>query len=436
MTPPFLLRPPFWFTLAGVSATLGLAVAAIDPAQTAPTPQEVIASLPPISLQVEPAEEFSIVVRDRLKHGESLEELLTRIGANDSELLNYTLVAPEARTLHRRLLGNGTVTVKRSSEGKVDLLLLPLTRGERVVIEREGDRFTLKKATEGNDHLPFLEVKEGVITSSLFATADEIGLPYEIASRLAEVFGTEIDFSRDLRVGDSFVVLYETRLDATGEPIVGDIVAAEFTNQGKSYQVLRYTNREGETGFYTPDGKMLGSGFLRYPLKFTRVSSTFGVRTHPVTGELKHHVGLDLAAATGTPVLAASDGRVLFKGWKGGYGNLVVLQHRSGYETRYGHLSGFAPGLTPGKKIQQGQVIGFVGATGMATGPHLHYEVRIQEKPYNPQTVRLPGPEPLPKAELARFLAETRGTLAQLAAATRRPEWIATDSTSAPQRGG
>ncbi|WP_217125177.1 M23 family metallopeptidase [Hydrogenophilus thiooxidans] len=429
------LRPPFWFALSGAFVTLGLAVAAIDPNRTAPSPQEVIASLPPISLH--PAAEPSlppVVIRDRVQQGETLSELLERIGANDPELIDYALAAPEAQPIHRRLLGNGTVTLKLDPTGKVFALQLPLTHGERVTIERDGDRFAVKNNADSSDTTTFLEAREGVISSSLFATADEIGLPYEIASRLAEVFGTEIDFSRDLRVGDAFVVLYETSIDALGNKTVGDIVAAEFTNQGKTYRVLRYTNRDGETGFYTPDGKALGSGFLRYPLKFTRVTSQFGLREHPVTGGMKNHYGVDLAAATGTPVLAASDGRVTFLGWKGGYGKLVILAHRNGYETRYGHLSAYANGLAPGQKVQQGQVIAYSGATGRVTGPHLHYEVRIGGKPYNPQTVRLPGPEPLPKAELARFLEQTRSTLTQLAAVARRPELVATQQRAQPSQ--
>ncbi len=370
------------------------------------------------------------LITDRLQPGETFAELLARLGANDATLLDYSLSAPEAKALHRRLLGGGQVSLLRQDDGTVHAISLPLTRGERVWLQRQDDAFVLLQG-EAIPSEPYHAVREGVIRSSLFATADEIGLPMEIASRLAEVFGTEIDFSRDLRSGDHFVVVYEVSVSALGEERVGDIIAAEFTNRGKTYHVVRYTNAAGETGFYTLDGKALGQGFLRYPLKFTRVSSTFGRRHHPVTGEYKNHAGVDLAAPTGTPVLAASDGRVKFVGFSGAYGNLVILEHRNGYETRYGHLSAFAAALKTGQRIQQTQVIGFVGATGRVTGPHLHYEVRINGSAYNPQTVQLPSPESLPAKELARFHEQTAAARQQLAAAARRPEMAQREALSA-----
>ena len=254
------LRPPFWFALSGAFVTLGLAVAAIDPNRTAPSPQEVIASLPPISLH--PAAEPSlppVVIRDRVQQGETLSELLERIGANDPELIDYALAAPEAQPIHRRLLGNGTVTLKLDPTGKVFALQLPLTHGERVTIERDGDRFAVKNNADSSDTTTFLEAREGVISSSLFATADEIGLPYEIASRLAEVFGTEIDFSRDLRVGDAFVVLYETSIDALGNKTVGDIVAAELPIRVKPTGFFATPTETVKQAFIPPTAKRWGA---------------------------------------------------------------------------------------------------------------------------------------------------------------------------------
>ncbi|MCX7945905.1 MAG: peptidoglycan DD-metalloendopeptidase family protein [Hydrogenophilus sp.] len=417
-----LHRRSLWVgSIALGSAISLLAVAAIDPLP-APTPQEVINALPPISL-ADPEWRLSLssarVVRERLQRGETLTALLTRLGA-DNELLAFARTHPAVQPLHRRLLSQAPVVVKLDDEGRVQQLALPLTRGEQAVVARNEEGFSVS-APLSSFAPSFLEIREGTIHTSLFATADEIGLPHEIVSRMAEVFGTEIDFTRDLRSGDSFVVLYETSIDALGETKVGDILAAQFTNRGKTYRVVRYQDRDGETAFYTPDGKALGAGFLRYPLKFTRISSTFGLRTHPITGEHKHHLGLDFAAPTGTPVLAASDGRVSFIGTQNGYGQIVVLEHRHGYETRYGHLSAFAPGLKVGQRIQQGTIVGYVGATGLATGPHLHYEIRIAGKPFDPQTVQLPGPEPLPEKELARFRQYTDLPLTQLDIAARTP---------------
>lgn len=426
-----------WFLLSGSFLVLGLAGAAIDTGNRPPTPQEVVATLPPISLGATPPSTGLKVVRAPLQRGERLNELLERLGADDPLLIDYTLSSPEGQALQRRLLAGGDVTVRYDEAGRVALVHLPLTRGERVLIERqEDDRFRITPTSADNELARFVEVREGAITASLFATADAIGLPAEIASRLAEVFGTEIDFSRDLRVGDSFVVLYETRLDPLGEVEVGDILAAQFINNGKRYEVIRHTDAHGESAFYTPDGRVLGTGFLRYPLKFSRVSSTFGLREHPVTGQVKNHFGVDLAAPNGTPVLAASDGVVAFKGWQGGYGNLTILSHRNGYETRYGHLAGFAPHLKVGQRVKQGDIIAFSGATGLVTGPHLHYEVRIQGKPYNPQTVKLPAPEPLTGKALAEFRAATASTRTLLAVATRQTAVEVADEGARRARNG
>ncbi|WP_142810013.1 M23 family metallopeptidase [Tepidiphilus olei] len=409
------------------AAVVGLAVAAFsDQVPYARTP--LVTDLPPITLTPPVATDTAqaYVIREAFRRGETLPAFLERIGAEDEGLLDYTSLDEEVRAIQRQLRAHSTATVRLRADGRVDSLILPLVSGARVAIHRADDGFRMAPVgTENDDGTAFLELRQGVITHSLFATASEIGMPDAVASKLAEIFGTQIDFSRDLRVGDSFAVIYETKLDAEGLPQPGEIVAAEFVNQGKRHVVLRYDLPGGKSGYYTPDGRVLGTGFLRYPLRFTRVSSNFGGRFHPIKREWRHHAGTDFAAPPGTPVMAASDGVVKFAGWQNGYGNFVLLEHRSGYVTGYGHLKGFAPGLRAGKRVSQGDVIGYVGSTGWATGPHLHYEVRINGKPQDPLKIALPAPEPLPERELARFRQQTAPLLEKIALLTRTPVEVA-----------
>ncbi len=194
----------------------------------------------------------------------------------------------------------------------------------------------------------------------------------------------------------------------------GDIIAATFINQGRRYTAIRYTNADGETMYYTEDGRPLRKSFLRTPVEFTRISSVFSTgRKHPILGYMRAHKGVDYAAPTGTPIRAAGDGKIVFRGWKSGYGNFVMIQHNKEISTAYGHLSRFA-GIKNGERVQQGQTIGYVGMTGLATGPHLHYEFRVGGKHRNPLTVTLPPPEPLPAAQLAQFRQQSAPMLTRL----------------------
>jgi murein DD-endopeptidase MepM/ murein hydrolase activator NlpD len=213
------------------------------------------------------------------------------------------------------------------------------------------------------------------INSSLFAAGSAAGLRDPTLSKLADIFRWDVDFVLDLRAGDSFTVVYE-RFEKDGEVVEeGDILAAEFINDGKRYRAIRYTNRDGQADYYTPEGTSLRKAFLKAPVQFSRISSVFNPnRRHPVLNTIRAHRGVDYAAPTGTAVQAAGAGRVQFRGVKGGFGNLVEIAHAGGVVTRYGHLSSFAPGIKAGQRVEQGQFIGRVGMTGLATGPHLHFE--------------------------------------------------------------
>ncbi|MEO8064646.1 MAG: peptidoglycan DD-metalloendopeptidase family protein [Pseudomonadota bacterium] len=290
--------------------------------------------------------------------------------------------------------------------------------GELVGLERKlSDSETLKVTRDANgfntDVLENpLEVRtrsaSAFIDSSLFQAAADADLNERVAFDLAEIFQYDIDFVLDIQSGDRFSVVYE-EVFQDGVPLrTGNILAAKFVNQGREYRAIRYVDADGHAQYYTPDGKSLRKAFIRAPVQFSRISSRFNPsRRHPVLNRIRAHKGVDYAAPVGTPVRAAGEGRVRFIGRQGGYGNVIELEHGSGVVTVYGHMSRFAAKLKRGQHVELGSVIGYVGMTGLATGPHLHYEYRIRGKHQNPQTVPLPDAEPIAASERERFLAAT-----------------------------
>ena len=257
-------------------------------------------------------------------------------------------------------------------------------------------------------------VAHGVVERSLFEAGEQAGMSDAMVLKLANAFGYDIDFAQDLRQGDSFTVIYDDVYCEGDRLRDGDIIAATFVNHGKRFSAFRYTDTAGNTLYYSGDGRPLRKAFLRTPVDFTRISSLFTAgRMHPILGTMRAHRGVDYAAPSGTPIRAAGEGRVTFRGWQNGYGNVIILQHGGHYSTLYGHMSKFA-GVGVGAHVAQGQTIGFVGMTGLATGPHLHYEFRIDGMHRDPLTVTLPKPEPLPAVELARFEKQSQPLLAKL----------------------
>jgi murein DD-endopeptidase MepM/ murein hydrolase activator NlpD len=293
------------------------------------------------------------------------------------------------------------------------LVRFDLSSEQTLLISRHEERFH----TQIIEHP--IEVRithaSGVIDSSLFLAGQQAGLSDNIIMEMANIFGWDVDFALDIRKGDSFSLLYEERyLD--GEKLRdGRILAAEFNNRGQDFQAVLFTDPEGRSQYFSPDGKSMRKAFLRSPVDFRRISSNFQrERYHPVLGERRPHRGVDYAAATGTPIKAAGDGRVIFRGKQGGYGNTVILQHGNNITTLYAHMSRFQKGVTNGTRVRQGQVIGYVGMTGLATGPHLHYEFRINGVHQNPLTVKLPDAEPIPSKYAEQFREQTLPLLAQL----------------------
>ena len=294
------------------------------------------------------------------------------------------------------------------------LSALRFDRDERTRVEVTFDAAGVHQKTLDRNLEHRVQVAHGVIESSLFDAGNQAGMDDGMVLKLANALGYDIDFAQDLRLGDSFTVVYET-IYRDGEFLHdGDIIAATFINGGKRYSAFRYTDSHGDTAFYSADGRPLRKSFLRTPVEFTRISSLFTAgRMHPILGTMRAHRGVDYAAPSGTPIHAAGDGKVTFRGWQNGYGNVVIIDHGRHYSTLYGHMSRIA-GLHNGEHVHQGETIGYVGMTGLATGPHLHYEFRVDGTHRDPLTVTLPKPEPLPATELARFQRETAPQLAKL----------------------
>ncbi|MDQ6967039.1 MAG: peptidoglycan DD-metalloendopeptidase family protein, partial [Mariprofundaceae bacterium] len=235
----------------------------------------------------------------------------------------------------------------------------------------------------------------------------------------------DIDFVRDLRNGDSFKVLAEDRFDAEGRLIGSMIIAAEFVNQGETFRAVRFTLSNGSSGYYTPAGKSMRKTYLKAPVKFSRISSRFQLRRkHPVLGFTRAHRGVDYAASSGTPIHAVGDGRIAFAGRKGGYGRFILIRHNnSSHSTAYGHLRAYAKGIRKGKRVRQGQLIGYVGMSGLATGPHLHFEFRVHGRAVNPLNIKRDPAEPVPASQMARFRNEVKQRMQAMSNATIRLAW-------------
>ena len=346
----------------------------------------------------------SFVREERFQRGDTVADLLARLGVIQHDA---------QRLLRVRALRPGlTVNAEVGADGRLIALRFLAGKDTLVTVQREAGEF---KASE--EHAPLdarAVLKSGAIRTSLFAAADAVGLPDSVAIQMADVFGGDIDFHRDLRKGDRFAVVYEMNFLDGRAVHSGRVLAAEFVNQGKSFRAVYFTGADGKGGYYAPDGKNLRKAFLRSPLEFSRVSSGFGLRMHPFLQTWRAHQGVDYAAPAGTRVRAVSNGVVEFAGRQGGYGNLVILRHPGQYTTAYAHLSGFARGLRKGRRVAQGDPVGFVGRTGWATGPHLHYEFRVAGKARNPLAVVLPAAQPVAAREMETFSRHARPLVAQL----------------------
>ena len=259
-------------------------------------------------------------------------------------------------------------------------------------------------------------IASGTIQGSLFASAEAAGMDQRTTMNLVDIFAWDIDFARDMRSGDSFKVVYEERFDDTGKMLASTIQAASFVNQGKQFEAVRYEQLDGQAHYFTPDGKSMRKAYLKAPVKFSRISSRFTTRRkHPILGYTRAHRGVDYASPMGTPVHAIGDGYIAFKGWKHGYGRFILIQHNNRqHQTAYAHMSRYGRGIHSRKRVHQGDIIGYVGMSGLATGPHLHFEFRSRGRAVNPLTVKHPPANPVAKAERDRFMQQTAPLLGQL----------------------
>lgn len=372
-------------------------------------------ALPAIELladQAAPVEPATVWQEITVKSGDTLAGIFSRLDISPQQLQALLDKGGAVKNL-KKIYPGQVLRIASSAEHGLEELHYPIDKLSTLEISRSSEGFdvsTSHRTPESRE-----KHASGVIESSLFLAAGKAGLSDNLTMELAGIFGWDIDFALDIRKGDQFTVLYEDQY-IDGEFIGhGNILAAEFINNGERYQAVRYTDSGGKTDYYSLDGKSMRKAFLRTPVEFSRISSRFSNgRKHPILNKIRAHKGVDYAAARGTPIRATGNGKIVHRGKKGGYGKTVVLQHGTKYSTLYAHLSNYRQGQKVGSRVKQGDIIGYLGSTGLATGPHLHYEFRVDGTHRDPLRVKLPGAEPLQKKYHDDFNRKAEALLAQL----------------------
>ena len=348
-----------------------------------------------------------------VKSGDSLSTLFERAKIKPNQVFELLALKDEVKPL-LKIRPDDQISVASDGEGQLQGLRYEIDHTRYLSVWRSDGGLQIEEIN--HDIETRMTHAVGEIKNSLYLDAQEAGLSDNLIMELAGIFAWDIDFALDIREGDRFAVVYE-ELFKDGEKIKsGSILSAEFVNRDRVYRAVRYAHpNSDQVSYYSPDGHAMRKAFLRAPVDFRRISSKFQPeRYHPVLGKKRPHRGVDYAAATGTPIRAAGDGKVIFRGTKGGYGKTVVLQHGSKYTTLYAHMSKYVGKVRNGSRVKQGQIIGYVGMSGLATGPHLHYEFRVNGVHRNPLTVKLPNAESIDKKYLADFKKETASLVAQL----------------------
>jgi murein DD-endopeptidase MepM/ murein hydrolase activator NlpD len=349
---------------------------------------------------------------ERIQRGDTIAELLRRLNVDDPAASDYLRRDRSAESLQRLPAGK-EVQAETDDSGALLALRYLGRDSTQVVIEKSGNGFATRVLPALTEQR--VQIRTGEISTSLYAATDEIGLPDSVANQLADIFGGDIDFHRNLRKGDKFTAIYEMTYINGEAARSGRILSAEFINRGQAYRAAYYQTTEYTGDYYSPDGKSMRKAFLRSPIEFSRVSSGFSkARFHPVLNKWRAHKGVDYAAPIGTKVKVTSDGTVAFVGKQGGYGNVVMVDHQGRYTTVYGHLSRFASGLRKGQRVGQGEIVGYVGMTGLASGPHLHYEFKQNGIQRDPLKVALPDGKPISDAQMSAFAESTRDLFARL----------------------
>lgn len=347
----------------------------------------------------------------KVKRGDSLAAIFKRHNLDPGELHQIMQLNDDTKRL-RNLKPGQTFRIQADEDDSLVNLVYNINPLESLEIHRDGGEYVShyhhKNVEKRFNHA------SAIIQSSLFEAGRDAGLSSQMVMELAHVFGWDIDFALDIRKGDSFSVIYEEDYLNGNKLNDGPILAAEFTNRGHTYKAVRYTDASGRSDYYDPQGRSMRKAFLRTPVDFRRISSRFGMRYHPILHRKRMHTGVDYAAPRGTPIKSTGDGKIIFIGRKGGYGNAIIIKHGGVYSTLYGHMSHFRRGMHYGKHVKQGQIIGYVGSTGRATGPHLHYEFRINGRFRNPLTVKLPDAKPINSAYKQDFENHAQTLLSQL----------------------
>ncbi|MEE9493110.1 MAG: peptidoglycan DD-metalloendopeptidase family protein [Gammaproteobacteria bacterium] len=360
---------------------------AIEPAANKPAVVEQIVTNNPTDSQ----QTWSTVT---VAKGDSLAKIFARKKIPANHLHKIMRTGPVTKKLANIKPGQ-TLNILSDEETGLIELIYAIDSLNTIKITRKDEQFSSQLVVEIPDK--HTVTHNAIINDSLFLAAQSVDLPEKITMELANIFGWDIDFALDIRKNDAFTVAYE-ELFVNGKKIgVGNILAAEFVSRGKSHHAIRFADPKGNVDYYNTKGQSLRKAFIRTPVDFSRISSGFSTgRKHPVLNRIRAHKGVDYAARSGTPIRATGRGKIVFRGKKGGYGNTLVIKHGSAYSTLYAHLSKFKKGLRSGARVKQGQIIGYVGKTGLATGPHLHYEFRVNGVHRNPLTVKLPSAKPLP----------------------------------------
>jgi len=338
---------------------------------------------------------------ERMLRSDTVDELLRRLNVEDTSASDYLRNTAEAESFRKLAAGKEVQAEVNAAGGLVSLRYLG-EGGSQTVIEKYGDAY--KTQTQPAPLETRLFVRTGEIKTSLYAATDAAGMPEAAVNQLSEIFSGDIDFHHDLRKGDKFTVVYEMTYSNGALVSTGRIKAAEFINQRQVYRAVYFQGDMQQGDYFTPEGKSVRKAFLRSPIEFSRVSSGFTTsRFHPILQQWRAHRGVDFAAPIGTKVKATSDGVVTSFGKQGGYGNFIIVGHQGRFTTVYGHLSHFANGLRTGQRVKQGDIIGYVGMTGLTNGPHLHYEFRVNGKQHDPLRVALPTAQPVSAADKEAF---------------------------------
>lgn len=403
--PRLRLRSPFGMALVVAPMLMIAAAFALVPQRDI---QSETLSSTPLALSVANTEQSDFYSRsERIARGDTTAALINRLGIHDEAALAFIQKNNVNRALSKLPVGS-VVHARVDDTGNLQELSFRLDANKELLLQREKDSFVSKE--QDLALTTRIETRSGMMSNSLFAALDNADVPDAYARQLIDIFSGEIDFHRGLKRGDRFSLAYEVLVDRYGSEVKsGRLLAASIVNNGEEHKAVAFTLPDGKTEYFTPTGESLKRAFLQNPVEFSRISSGFsGARFHPVLQTMRAHKGVDYAAPIGSKIMATADGKVEFVGVKSGFGNVVILRHNKTYSTVYGHMNGFAKGLRAGSSVQQGQVIGYVGMTGLASGPHLHYEFLVNNQQIDPLSSKVPVTTTLNASQRVAFNAQSQ----------------------------